>query len=326
MRTGHALLCLAPVLIPFARAQFALKDSYTGGDFFDHWTWETGNDPTNGRVNYVDQETAINHNLSYAANNKFIMRADDFNIVPQDARGRNSIRISSNSSYNDTVTVLDLQHMPEGCSTWPAFWSLSATGPWPRGGEIDIVEGVNLNTQNLGSLHTMPSCSMAQERLQTGQTVSTNCDVNVNFNQGCGVSFPGASYGAPFNNAGGGFFVMVRTQQDGVRIWFWSRSDPTTPPAVRAPVPALLGPPKIFPDASWGAPAAAFPAGATCDYAAHFDAHQFVFDLTFCGDWAGDAYASSGCGGSCVDLVDNHPEAFQRAYWEINSLRVYTLM
>lgn len=72
------------------------------------------------------------------------MRADDVSIVSPNARGRNSNRISSQNAYNDTVIVLDLAHMPEGCSTWPAFWTLSQAGPWPNGGEIDIIEGILL--------------------------------------------------------------------------------------------------------------------------------------------------------------------------------------
>jgi hypothetical protein len=69
------------------------------------------------------------------------MRADDTKVVPTNSRGRDSIRISSYKSYDDSVIVLDLAHMPEGCSTWPAFWTISQTGPWPSGGEIDIIEG-----------------------------------------------------------------------------------------------------------------------------------------------------------------------------------------
>lgn len=39
------------------------------------------------------------------------------------------------------ISVIDLEHMPSGCGTWPAFWSV---GPnWPSAGEIDIIEGVN---------------------------------------------------------------------------------------------------------------------------------------------------------------------------------------
>jgi len=71
----------------------------------------------------------------------FFMRADDWSIVDPSARGRDSIRISSQNAYDEAIFVLDLQHMPAGCSTWPAFWTLSQAGPWPNGGEIDVIEG-----------------------------------------------------------------------------------------------------------------------------------------------------------------------------------------
>ena len=72
------------------------------------------------------------------------MAADDYSVVQPWARGRNSIRIRSKAAYADSLIVLDLAHMPEGCATWPAFWTLSAAGPWPHGGEIDILEGCTL--------------------------------------------------------------------------------------------------------------------------------------------------------------------------------------
>lgn len=96
------------------------------------------------------------------------MRADDMKKVANTSRGRDSIRIHSLAAYDDALFVLDLTHMPEGCSTWPAWWTLSQAGPWPQGGEIDIIEGVNLNPQNLASLHTTPNCTMPQVRRQKG--------------------------------------------------------------------------------------------------------------------------------------------------------------
>jgi len=328
MRTGyaHILLSFTAVLIPAIRAHFVLKDTYIGEDFLHGWEWETLDDPTHGRVNYVDQESALNRNLTYVTDSKFVMRADDWSYVPSGARGRDSVRIHSNSAYDEAVVVLDLQHMPEGCGTWPAFWSLSQKGPWPNGGEIDIIEGVNRDVANLASLHTTPGCTMPQQHLESGSPTSLNCDANVNYNQGCGVSFAKpASYGAPFNAAGGGFYVMVRTRQDGIRIWFWTRDDPAVPPEVREPpLPLLGGPPDIWPNPNWGTPEAVFPVGDNCDYDTHFDPHAFVFDLTFCGDWAGSVYPDSGCGGTCNDFADNNPGAFANAYWEINSLRFYT--
>ena len=76
-----------------------------------------------------------------ASNNKFVMRADFQNNVDPNSRGRNSVRIQSHKAYDESLIILDLQHMPEGCATWPAFWSLSQKGPWPHGGEVDIIEG-----------------------------------------------------------------------------------------------------------------------------------------------------------------------------------------
>lgn len=78
---------------------------------------------------------------SYTATfDTFVMRADSTNVV-NGTTGRSSNRILSNRAYTESVAILDLQHMPQGCATWPAFWSLSQTGPWPDGGEIDIIEG-----------------------------------------------------------------------------------------------------------------------------------------------------------------------------------------
>ncbi|CCM05071.1 uncharacterized protein FIBRA_07277 [Fibroporia radiculosa] len=328
MRTAYPLLSLLFVLIPAVRSQFTIADTYIGQDFFNTWTWQDIDDPTNGRVNYTDQAFARATNLSYATSTKFFMRADDQNVVPSNARGRNSVRILSNKAYSDSLTVLDIQHMPEGCSTWPAFWSLSQTGPWPAGGEIDIIEGesrfhtprVNMDTSNLISLHTSPNCTVPEERIETGTVDSTNCDADVNYNQGCGVSGPVGSYGAPLNAGGGGWFVMERTRATGIRVWFWPRNATDVPPAV------LFAEPFILPDLTWPTPTAYFPMGADCNYETHFNAHQFVFDLTFCGDWAGTDYTTTGCSGSCTDFVDNNPEAFTEAYWEVNSLRMYTIL
>ncbi|KAH9985818.1 glycoside hydrolase family 16 protein [Russula compacta] len=328
MRTGYAFLAaLSLSLTQYTSANlYCLKDQWIGNDFFQGWNWETEDDPTHGRVNYLSQADAISGNLTYVTDdNTFVMRADDVSIVSPSARGRNSNRISSQNAYNDTVIVLDLAHMPQGCSTWPAFWTLSQAGPWPNGGEIDIIEGVNLNTVNQATLHTTPNCVMPPDSLrsQTGTTTSTNCDTSVNSNEGCGVSFTnsGPNYGAQFNLNGGGYWAMSKSQSSGIQVWFWPRNSPDIPPEI------CNGAEVLTPNPTWGAPAANFPMYPNyCDYSSHFNAHIIVFDLTLCGDWAGAVWPTSGCGtATCVDYVNNNPSAFSEAYWEINSLRVYTL-
>ena len=69
MRTGYASLSfLFTILIPPAVSMhYTLKDKYVGNDFYSGFKWETDDDPTHGRVNYVDQGTGISKNLTSGA-------------------------------------------------------------------------------------------------------------------------------------------------------------------------------------------------------------------------------------------------------------------
>jgi Glycosyl hydrolases family 16 len=145
MRAGYvaafALYISSFSQVVLANNNYRLSDAIVGHAFYGAFNWETKDDPTHGRVNYVDQETAINSNYSYATDNKFIMKANSRDVVQPESRGRDSVRIASKKAYDDSIMVLDIEHMPFGCGTWPAFWTLSKEGPWPHGGEIDIIEG-----------------------------------------------------------------------------------------------------------------------------------------------------------------------------------------
>jgi len=159
MHIRYAVVSLSLAIIPATCARFHITDSFKGHDFLDGFNWATSDDPTHGRVNFVDQSTALGSNLSFgtyakydrwnpclltflsASGDKFIMRADHSKVVSTGDRGRDSVRIISQKAWDDSTIVLDLAHMPEGCATWPAFWTLSHAGPWPHGGEIDIIEG-----------------------------------------------------------------------------------------------------------------------------------------------------------------------------------------
>jgi len=77
---------------------------------------------------------------------------------------------------------------------------------------------------------------------------------------------------------------------------------------------------------SWGLPVVAFNGGSGCNIDYHFANHNIIFDTTFCGDWAGDAWGSSSCAskaGSCQGSVAGNPGEFVNAYWAINSVKVY---
>ena len=60
-----------------------------------------------------------------------------------------------------------------------------------------------------------------------------DCDWTVNGNAGCGVKADMSnSYGPAFNAAGGGWYVMERTDSF-IRVFFWSREDSSVPAEVK---------------------------------------------------------------------------------------------
>ncbi|KAJ1555908.1 hypothetical protein HK405_010851 [Cladochytrium tenue] len=292
---------------------YTLKDTYQGSTFFNGWTFFTDADPTSGFVQYVSKATASASGL-ISAGSPTIIRTDTSNKYSTSSSGRPSVRITSNNAYNaGTVVAVSLNHMPYGCGTWPAFWMF---GPdWPNNGEVDIIEGVNTNTLNQMTLHTGTGCTMvASQQVQVGTTLSTDCYAYDNGNEGCSVQAANtASYGTGFNSAGGGVFVMEWTTSS-IKIWRFTHSG----------VPAGFDSGStVTPSSSWGTPAADFPLGSSCS-ASHFNDMNIIFDLTFCGSWAGSVFSCSGSGNdACKSYVGSTPSAFTEAYWSINYVKVF---
>ncbi|KAH8105325.1 laminarinase [Cristinia sonorae] len=305
----------APLLLvaqTFAK-QYSQTDSIIGSGFLSAFSHQAIADPTHGRVNYVSQSTAQAQNLTFASSDHFIIRADHTTKLSASGPGRNSVRLQSNKQFTNHVAVFNVRHMPQGCGTWPAIWEVGDN--WPNNGEIDIVEGVNDVSPNQATLHTNAGCTMPGSRTMTGTATGNNCDVAATGNSGCGVkSSQTNSYGPAFNSAGGGWFAVERTPSF-IRVWFWTRN------ASNVPADVKNGVANINTD-NWPIPMALFP-NNSCDINSHFGPQRIIINLTFCGDWAGAVYSSQGCPGSCVDFVNNNPSAFNDAYFDFASLRVY---
>ncbi|KAF7293359.1 Glycoside hydrolase family 16 protein [Mycena kentingensis (nom. inval.)] len=226
-----AFLSFLPCLIQ--AGSYRRAEHIVGNDFFHAFDWDAIPDPTNGRVNYTDKATARALHLTTATKDKFILRSDATTVLDPLGPGRNSVRLVSKRAYRTHVTVHDIAHMPTGCGTWPAVWEFG--GEWPGGGEVDILEGVNDQGPNQSALHTGPNCTMPAERdeFETGTPIQIDCDATHNFNQGCVVQTPSdASYGPAFNEVGGGWYAMERTERF-VKVWFWPRDSHAVPRDVR---------------------------------------------------------------------------------------------
>lgn len=113
------------------------------------------------------------------------------------------------------------------------------------------------------------------------------------------------TYGDGFNAGLGGVYATQWTSEF-IRLWFFPRS------AIPADITAGQPDPS-----TWGPPMSNFQ--GSCDIDTHFVNHEIVFDLTFCGDWAGNVWnqfpTCSALAPTCTDYVAANPAAFADAYW-----------
>ena len=312
MHISSIMVSSSLALLTSAQSYY-LEDDYSISNFANMFNFETEDDPTGGYVNYIDSTTAETSGLFSANGSQVYMGADSTNVAT--GRGRDSLRLSSKKIYNHGLIILDLEHMPYGCGTWPAFWTL---GPnWPASGEIDIIEGVNSQSTNSLTAHTNGDCSITNTGAMSGTISTSNCDVNdpdQATNAGCSIATSNTeSYGPGLNAMGGGVYATEWTS-NAISIWFFPRGAIPNDISSGSPDPS-----------NWGLPVAHF-AGA-CDIDEHFQNQQIMFDLTFCGQWAGQVWTTddtcSSKAATCQEYVQNNPEAFSNAYWLINSLKVY---
>jgi hypothetical protein len=301
-----------------ARA-YDLVREYSGIPFFDRWDFYGNYDNlTSGDVWWLNRDDSYAQGLAYinTAGNAVLKVDNTHNVALNDKR--NSVRITSVDAYAvGSLWIIDLVHLPYGCSVWPAFWT---KGPaWPDNGEIDIIEGINLQGNNQMALHTLPGCSHTTPPNQMGTSGEADCSQP----SGCivGEVFPN-SYGPGFAQNGGGVWA---TQFDvtGIYIWFWSRKD----------VPESIKQSTLRSDidvSQWGPPSASYLANS-CNITQFFSPQNLVLDITLCGIWAGlqsfygPACGSAGNTGLCYnDNVIGSGRNYDEAYFEISYIRAYT--
>ncbi|KAG6835748.1 hypothetical protein H0H93_015017 [Arthromyces matolae] len=313
--TGHAIIRVDNTT-NFSNASTVYRDSirivsqntYTEGNLI---IIDVAHMPAGcSRLAYVDETTG-----------HAIIRVDNTtNIANATVVNRPSVRITTQDTYGEgNLIILDVAHLPTGCSVWPSFWTLGVGATWPGAGEIDIIEGINLVNNNQMALHTTPSnpgCVQPPNVLQTGKIATTNCSSTSDDNRGCVVleNKPN-SFGSGFNNAGGGVFA-TQIDLSGVFIWFWSRAD------VPASISGATQTSNID-TTTFGTPSAAYPA-AGCNVTEFFGPQQLVILTTLCGLWAGlpDIYPQT-CPGTCLANVIGDGSAYNDAWWDIAFLRIY---
>ncbi len=270
-----------------------------GDHFLDCWNFFTTADPTHGYVQYVSKDEAAQLGLFRVTQTSSVYLGS---LVGQNAPVK-SIRLQSNNRFSEGhIFVIDIQHMPTGSGTWPAWWSY---GPnWPNNGEIDTIETVNIEDVVHQTLHTSYGCFM-----NIPSIFDPNCNSDDAHN-GCGLHGPSNSGGPAFNAANGGVFATKWTSE-GIKMWVFPRNQ----------IPQDLT--DNEPDsATWGNPWAFFPFGDNCP-STHFSDHVLVINLDFCGDWAGSVF--DGGEQACEAFVKDpaNIDSLKDAFWEINYVKVF---
>ncbi|KAJ9613091.1 hypothetical protein H2200_003032 [Cladophialophora chaetospira] len=320
-----------PTLVPAlllggALAQYQQVGNYSGPSFFDHFKFFSEPDPTSGFVKYVDEDIANSTGLAgFVATEEYGNLAylgADYSSVAQD--GRNSTRIESLESFNSsTLWITDIRHHPGNtCGAWSAFWLV---GPnWPTGGEIDLLENINLATTNKYVLHnggnlvvsnfSDPAVANSANMTLRGHFSNLNCSAAAEGNVGCVVDGQNGTFGKNFNDNGGGIIALEYVPQ-AIKVWQFNRTE--IPGDIFNGTPAPL---------SWRTPDAHFMSDDDQDLDQYFNSLRMVFNTDICGSWIDPAWNTSECAHlapTCNQYAAQNPDAFKDAYWLIGGVQVY---
>ncbi len=168
------------------------------------------------------------------------------------------------------------------------------------------------------TLHTNPGCTVDQYTNQLGQNIQTDCNAG-DGSEGCSVHAPlnysmngqpMATAGPDFNAQGGGVYVH-HWSEAGINIWLFSHDSLPKDIADGCPNPS-----------SWTQKPLASFSGSGCDFNTAFLPQQLIINIDVCGDWAGEVYP--GGNGTCADFAANNPSAYQEAYFEFASIKMYS--
>ncbi|KAF1945102.1 hypothetical protein EJ02DRAFT_297452, partial [Clathrospora elynae] len=320
----HVFFVLASVL--HLTLGYELKAKYNASNFFDNSSFQfyTGNDRfTDGFALYVSKEEATSLGLAQIKDNKVYVGVDTASVVdsptPGQGKGRKSIRLEGIDTFDGGLIISDFDHLPSSaCGQWPAFWLLHDDHHdehWYS--EIDLIEGLSLNTWNELSLFTsIQPCTM-RDNGGSGKTRPGLDCVRRSNERGCGVNAPDGTFDKPVNDNRGGIWA-TQVEADGIKTWFFARGHEPLDIGSDSPDPS-----------KWGTPVMNF-VPDHCDMQTAFRKMKIVINISFCGShaggeaWDGYTHCAKQTGvHTCEEYVAKNPNAFADVYFLINSVKIY---
>jgi len=309
--------------------RYQMVKNYSGPSFYQNFDFFSETDPSNSFAKYVDLTTANDSGFAgYTVSPDWpypvYLGVDYKTITPT---GRPSVRLEGRDTFNHSLIVADIRHMPYGCGTWPAFWLLGQGLKWPKAGEIDIVEGINNQSNNTMVLHVDSGVSVANltsayngNTQMAGTITNLDCSLDSAGSTGCAAKASWNNYGAGYNAQGGGVVVTEFTSR-AITIWSFPRNN--TPQDILDGKP---NPHPLYNGSHWGAPEAKFVPSINSSFDEHFFNLKPIFNTAFCGPWIDEGWNTSECASlapTCTEYVANNPAVFEGAYWAIGGLQVY---
>lgn len=364
---------------------YRLISRQEGEDFFQNYIFYEGKDSagSNGYVTYVSKEKAEKEGIvklvtdpdEYTTdeNGNASLKSESNELgdsipAPQEETyvyigtaateegPRDSIRLEGLQRFNRGLFIVDLKKMPVGCGMWPAFW-LTDEHNWPINGEIDVIEGINYQSEAKTAMHTTGQCTMSHETLghatgwwdsvmgvPNGKTglpdmtmrFATDCyvyDAHQWLNQGCvAVDLEGGTMGQPLNEKGGGVFALEWDPiNKHIRSWVFTPHS-KVPSNLRDALLTANNDPdqRVAPNTQeWGLPYGYFAIGEGTDCASsHFKNMRIVLNTALCGSVAGTRFFMD-CPilhkefATCEDWVKSNPKEVDDAHWLIRGIYVY---
>ncbi|KAF8760908.1 glycoside hydrolase family 16 protein [Rhizoctonia solani] len=281
-----------------------------GNTFFDGWEFWSYPDPTNGNIP-SPQSPSFTKTISTTG-------AVDY----QNLDGSSSAGLHEINSDGHAIMRVETTQQVSGNRK-----SVRLHSHVTYNGGLVILDAVHMPYGYQPSFVAYKSgCTIPQEYGSSGTlAASLNCAADETGNQGCGqLNSKPNNYGKSFNDNGGGVYASIEVGQ--IRYLHLFLPSDEIPSDIENEAPR--------PD-RWGTPVGNWPA-QSCDPFEFMSDHIMIFDTTLCGDWAGNAWQSSGIAGqartcadmtgynTCLDYIRNEGSKLKDAFWEVKSVKLYT--
>jgi beta-glucanase (GH16 family) len=113
-----------------------------------NWTFETGGNGWGN--NELEYYTTRSQNVKTENGNLLIIaRKESYS-----GKNYTSARMKTFGLRSFTYGKIEARiKVPVGQGIWPAFWMMGVNNSWPQCGEVDIMEHINLENKNYGTMH-----------------------------------------------------------------------------------------------------------------------------------------------------------------------------